>query len=107
MTLAIRFLPIISREFRQLAHAQASRGGNISTGSPSKRLKAAVSLLVPVFALALRHAEHVGTAMESRGYESGIVRTHWHQSHPGAADVCACIGVALWLAGLIAIPQLW
>lgn len=107
MTLAIRFLPIISREFRQLAHAQASRGGNISTGSLSKRLKAAVSLLVPVFALALRHAEHVGTAMESRGYESGIVRTHWHQSHPGAADVCACIGVALWLAGLIAIPQLW
>lgn len=107
MTLAIRFLPIISREFTQLAHAQASRGGNISTGSPSKRLKAAVSLLVPVFALALRHAEHVGTAMESRGYESGIVRTHWHQSHPGAADMCACIGVALWLAGLIAIPQLW
>lgn len=107
MTLAIRFLPIISREFTQLTHAQASRGGNISTGSPSKRLKAAVSLLVPVFALALRHAEHVGTAMESRGYESGIVRTHWHQSHPGAADVCACIGVALWLAGLIAIPQLW
>ncbi|OZG52920.1 energy-coupling factor transporter ATPase [Pseudoscardovia suis] len=107
MTLAIRFLPIISREFTQLAHAQASRGGNISTGSPSKRLKAAVSLLVPVFALALRHAEHMGTAMESRGYESGIVRTHWHQSHPGAADLCACIGVALWLAGLIAIPQLW
>lgn len=107
MTLAIRFLPIISREFTQLAHAQASRGGNISTGSPSKRLKAAVSLLVPVFALALRHAEHVGTAMESRGYESGIVRTRWHQSHPGAADMCACIGVALWLAGLIAIPQLW
>lgn len=107
MTLAIRFLPIISREFTQLAHAQASRGGNISTGSPSKRLKAAVSLLVPVFALALRHAEHVGTAMESRGYESGIVRTHWHQLHPGAADMCAGIGVALWLAGLIAIPQLW
>ena len=72
-----------------------------------RRIKAAVSLLVPVFALALRHAEHVGTAMESRGYESGIVRTHWHQSHPGAADVCACIGVVIWIAGLIAIPQLW
>ena len=106
MTLAIRFLPIISREFTQLAHAQASRGGNISTGSPSKRLKAAVSLLVPVFALALRHAEYVGTAMESRGYESGIVRTHWHQSHPGAVDLCACIGVVILVVGLIAIPQL-
>lgn len=107
MTLAVRFLPIISREFTQLAHAQASRGGTIATGRPAKRIKAAVSLLVPVFALALRHAEHVGTAMESRGYENGVIRTHWRQSHPGAADVCACIGVALWLVGLIAIPRLW
>ncbi|MDD6461901.1 MAG: energy-coupling factor transporter ATPase [Bifidobacteriaceae bacterium] len=106
MTLALRFLPIISREFTQLAHAQASRGGSIATGRPAQRVRSAVSLLVPVFAMALRHAEHVGTAMESRGYESGIARTHWHQNRPGAADALACIGVALWLAGLIVIAHL-
>lgn len=78
MSLALRFLPTLSKEAESVALAQIARGGNIKDGSIKKRLRAITSLIVPGFASVIRHANTLGLALDSRCYVSGAKRTHLH-----------------------------
>lgn len=100
LSLALRFLPVLSREFRQLTQAQATRGGDVGRGGFRRRFRAMCALVVPMFAGALRHADHLATALDARCYTGGAGRTKWHRPHPGAVDLAICLAVALWLAVL-------
>lgn len=78
MSLALRFLPTLSKEAESVALAQIARGGNIKDGSIKKRLQAVTSLIVPGFASVIRHANTLGLALDSRCYVPGAKRTHLH-----------------------------
>ena len=78
MSLALRFLPTLSKEAESVALAQIARGGNIKYGSIKKRLQAITSLIVPGFASVIRHANTLGLALDSRCYVPGAKRTHLH-----------------------------
>lgn len=78
MSLALRFLPTLSKEAESVALAQIARGGNIKDGSIKKRLQAITSLIVPGFASVIRHANTLGLALDSRCYVPGANRTHLH-----------------------------
>lgn len=78
MSLALRFLPTLSKEAESVALAQIARGGNIKDGSIKKRLQAITSLIVPGFASVIRHANTLGLALDSRCYVPGAKRTHLH-----------------------------
>lgn len=78
MSLALRFLPTLSKEAESVALAQIARGGNIKGGSIKKRLQAITSLIVPGFASVIRHANTLGLALDSRCYVPGAKRTHLH-----------------------------
>ncbi|MDK7189036.1 energy-coupling factor transporter ATPase [Bifidobacterium sp. UMB1230] len=78
MSLALRFLPTLSKEAESVALAQIARGGNIKDGSIKKRLQAITSLIVPGFASVIRHANTLGLALDSRCYIPGAKRTHLH-----------------------------
>lgn len=78
MSLALRFLPTLSKEAESVALAQIARGGNIKDGSIKKRLRAITSLIVPGFASVIRHANTLGLALDSRCYVPGAKRTHLH-----------------------------
>lgn len=105
MSLALRFMPVMGAELRTLSIAQATRGGDVASGSPAKRCRAVMALIVPMCAAALRHAEMLGTALDARCYEGGAHRTHWHRSRWGIHDAIALLAVAGWMAALLLLPR--
>lgn len=78
-SLALRFVPTLGMEARDIMNAQAARGGSIDAGSLSQRIRAMSAIIVPVFAGALRHADHLALALDARCYEGGAHRTHMRQ----------------------------
>ncbi|WEV41421.1 energy-coupling factor transporter ATPase [Bifidobacterium sp. ESL0682] len=113
MSLALRFLPTLAAEARNIIDAQSARGGSIETGSPTRRLKALAAIVVPIFAGALRHSDNLSLALDARCYEENIERTHWHAMHVARRDVAFIVLCALYLAilltlktGLVAAPRL-
>ncbi|WEV66715.1 energy-coupling factor transporter ATPase [Bifidobacterium sp. ESL0769] len=103
MSLALRFLPTLAAEARNIMDAQAARGGSIETGSPTKRIKAIVAIIVPIFAGALRHSDNLSLALDARSYEEGIHRTHWHALRIASKDIVFIILCALYLAALLSL----
>lgn len=91
MTLALRFLPTLSKEAKAVSIAQTARGGSIKNGSLKKRLQAMTSLIVPGFAGVIRHAYNLGLALDSRCYIPQEARTHFHVLKIRTRDIALAI----------------
>ncbi|EPI49496.1 energy-coupling factor transporter ATPase [Gardnerella vaginalis] len=101
MSLALRFLPTLSKEAESVALAQIARGGNIKDGSIKKRLRAITSLIVPGFASVIRHADTLGLALDSRCYVPGAKRTHLHTEKMRLKDFALLIITLAIVFGII------
>lgn len=101
MSLALRFLPTLSKEAESVALAQIARGGNIKDGSIKKRLQAITSLIVPGFASVIRHANTLGLALDSRCYVPGAKRTHLHTEKIRIKDFALLIITLAIVCGII------
>lgn len=101
MSLALRFLPTLSKEAESVALAQIARGGNIKDGSIKKRLRAITSLIVPGFASVIRHANTLGLALDSRCYVPGAKRTHLHTEKMRLKDFALLIITLAIVCGII------
>ncbi len=75
MTIALRFLPILTQETNKIIMAQKARGADFESGNIVKRAKALVPILVPLFVSAFRRASDLAMAMEARCYHGGDNRT--------------------------------
>ncbi len=96
MTLiALRFFPILIQETEQLIKAQVSRGADFSSGSLAARLRGLGTLLVPLVRGALRRAEALGTALDSRGYGVAGEATLLHEGPLRRMDWLTLAGVVL------------
>ena len=91
--IALRFIPVLVQETEQLVKAQASRGADLTTGSPVARVRGVTLLLVPLVQGALRRAQGLAAALESRGY--GVTReaTLLHEGRMRLADWAVLFGV--------------
>ena len=105
MSLAL-FLPTLGSEAKAIADAQAARGGSIETGTFVQRIKAMVSIIIPVFAGAIRHADNLSLALDARCYEEGIARTHWRVMSIAKRDIAAGGVVVAYVAALVLIAGL-
>lgn len=76
--IAMRFIPVLAEEFETIKKAQIIRGMNYS-GGLINRAKKALVLLIPVFQSAIRRADDLAIAIESRGYISGGERSSLRQ----------------------------
>lgn len=103
LSLAMRFLPTLSREAHAIIDAQAARGGDVETGSPVRRIRALTAIVVPVFAGTLRHADNLALALDARCYEEGAHRTHWREMRVRGRDAMLVAVAAAYLAMLIAL----
>lgn len=101
--LTIRFLPILVRDFKSLATAQSLRGSQILHGSISSRLRSAQALLVPTFAAALRHADKLSMALDTRGFDSDAQRVPWRQMKVTWRDYIFIGVFVFYVTGLIAL----
>lgn len=79
LAIAMRFVPTILDEAQTIMNAQRARGVDFNEGNLIKRVKAFIPILIPLFASAIRRAEDLAYAMESRGYKGGEGRTKYRQ----------------------------
>jgi len=89
---ALRFIPVLAQEAEQLLKAQLSRGADFSKGSLPARLRAASTLLVPLLQGAMRRAEQLGAALESRGYGVSGQAMILHEMPLAALDWAMLLG---------------
>lgn len=96
LSIALRFVPTLAREARHIAVAQTARGAALEGKGAVAYARECIPLVVPLFASALRHAEHLARAMDARCYTGGAGRTHYHAlrfdaRHDGAAVAAAVL----------------
>lgn len=103
MSIALRFIPILTDEAGRIMNAQKARGTDFETGGMIKRVKAIVPVLVPLLISAFRRADELGDAMDARCYSGSKVRTKYKKLTFGWRDlIAAVLGVGL-LTGIIVL----
>lgn len=75
ITIALRFIPLLSEETNKIMAAQKARGADFTSGGLLKRAKSLVPILIPLFVSSFRRADELATAMECRCYHGGDGRT--------------------------------
>lgn len=71
LSLALRFIPIVSEEFSRIQLAQRSRGVDFERGGIVARVSSWASVLTPLVVSLFRRAERLGESMEARCYAGG------------------------------------
>ncbi|MGE8206911.1 energy-coupling factor transporter transmembrane component T family protein [Heyndrickxia sp. NPDC080065] len=104
VSLALRYIPDIQRDFRNIAQSQQARGIDLSKKEKLfKRVKNAASIIIPLIFSSLDRIEVISNAMELRGFGKNKKRT-WYSAKPfKRADyitillgVCVLV-VSLWI----------
>ena len=103
MSMALRFIPTLISETDKIMSAQKARGADFETGSLTRRAKALLPILVPLFVSAFKRADELAIAMESRCYHGGEGRTRMKQLHLERRDLIALILGGLFLAGMFVL----
>ncbi len=101
MSIALRFIPILTDETGRIMNAQKARGADFETGGLVKRVKAIIPILIPLLISAFRRADELGDAMDARCYSGSKVRTKYKKLTLGWRDYVAFFLVAALIVGVI------
>ena len=99
VALALRYIPDIQREYRDISLAQQARGTEMSKkASLVNRLKAASTILIPLILSSMERIETISNAMELRGFGKGPKRT-WYSgrkfSRMDIVSILICIALMI------------
>ena len=102
VSLALRYIPDIQREYRDISLAQQARGTEMSKkANLVNRLKAASSILIPLILSSMDRIETISNAMELRGFGKGAKRTWYSSRKFSKMDIlCMVVSLLLLLASL-------
>ena len=89
MSIALRFIPVLTVELDKIMKAQTARGIDFESGGLLKRVRSMVPIVVPLFIAAVRRANDLAMAMESRCYHGGEGRTKLRPLVYGKRDLAA------------------
>lgn len=103
ISIALRFIPTLLDETDKIIKAQTSRGADFEHGSPIKRIKAMIPILIPLFVSAFRRADELAVAMECRCYNSDAQRSSYRRFVFGRYDLYALICALLLIVILVLI----
>ena len=95
ISIALRFIPDLLDEAKRIMKAQASRGVDFSEGKLTDKIKAIISLIIPLFISAFQRAEDLANAMESRNYNPEAKRTRYKTLKWRRTDTLAFIFTAI------------
>ena len=105
ISIALRFIPTLIEETQRIMKAQASRGVDMENGKLMEKVKAILSLIVPLFVSAFQRAEELAYAMEARGYIPSRPRTRYKQLKIHGKDVALLLLSVLILVGMIVLSM--
>ena len=101
VSIAFRFIPILTQEARDLMDAQKMRGVDFEHGSLIKRARALGPLTVTVFASAFRRADELSLAMDSRLYNYSDKSGKLNPLRYSNRDAAAYVAIFTFLAVVI------
>ena len=82
VTLALRYIPAVQREYFEISQAQQARGVDISKNVKlSKRVKGMVIILFPLIVTSIDKIDRIASAMELRSFGKSKRRT-WYRFRP-------------------------
>lgn len=105
MSLALRFIPILLEEANRIINAQSARGADFEEGKIWHRMRAMVSILVPLLVSATRRAYDLANAMEARCYRGGKGRTKMKPLQYRQSDLLSYGVLLLYFAGVILVTH--
>ena len=103
VALALRYIPDIQREFRDISLAQQARGNEMSKKAGIlQRLKGAASILIPLVLSSIDRIETISNAMELRGFGKNKQRS-WYMGRKFSKGELAAIlcGILLMLISIL------
>lgn len=99
VSLALRYIPDVQREYHDITQAQQARGIEMSKkASMINRLKNACAVLIPLILTSMDKIEIVSNAMELRGFGKNKKRTWYMGRKFAAADIASIIFCAILIA---------
>ena len=102
-----KILATLLEEAEKIMKAQMARGAEFSRGSLTRRARALIPLLVPLFVSAFRRADALALAMEARCYRGGEYRTRMHELRLQMCDYVAFVLIAAAAALALLPPSMW
>ncbi len=106
MSIALRFIPILTEELDKIMKAQMARGADFEEGNLVQKMKNMIPLLVPLFVAAIRRANDLAMAMEARCYNGGDERTKMKPLRYSTIDKKAYAVLVLYMAIMIGV-SIW
>jgi len=106
VSIALRFIPTLLDETMRIMKAQASRGVDFERGKLKEKIKALLSLIVPLFMSAFLRSEELANAMEARGYNPRGKRTKYRQLKWQMSDTFSLVLITLVTAFVIVTSSL-
>ena len=100
ISLAFRFIPILTEEAGRVIDAQKSRGSRIGEGKVVDKAKSIMPIIIPLFISAFRRSDELALAMDSRLYGSGK-RSVWKKMEYSKIDIYGYLVSVLMLALMI------
>jgi len=102
LSLTFRLAPMLSGTAYTVTQAQTARGLDLRSGGLFTRIARYVPLIVPILAYAMRSADDVTRALESRGLGAASSgRTEYHEYRWDAGDTLLLVGALALAAGAI------
>lgn len=101
MSIALRMIPTLANETDRIICAQKARGADFESGNIISRLKALVPVLIPLIISALRRADELGDAMDTRCYWGSKDRTKYKKLKLSFRDPVAVIFVGGLITGVV------
>lgn len=99
---SLRFIPTLFVEIENIMQAQKARAFEMTSKNPAKQVKAYLPLITPLVIIALKKAERLAVAMETRGYGSGP-RTYLRQLKFCGMDYLVSAGCIILILTVIAL----
>jgi len=102
IAISLRFFPTFGSMLESIKDAQRARGLELERGNVLKRARNYVAVLVPTIVSALRAADTLSLALQSRAYGARADRTYLREISMRGADVLALAIVI----GLLVVPSM-
>ena len=95
LSLAFRLVPTFAATTATVIQAQKSRGLDLESGWILARIKKHVPLLIPIFIYAIRNADLLAMALESKSFGLRKKRTSYQRSDVTRADYIAIVSLTI------------
>ena len=106
LSIALRFIPLLMEETDKIMKAQTSRGANYDSGGLILRIKGYITVLIPLFIIAFKHAMDLADAMEARCYHGGEGRTKLRVLRTTGKDWLLFISLSVGVIAVLAVERL-